>query len=115
MRDLDKKYLFYAMEGAEMCFQHVLLNALDLADDGKEVKIIFEGASVKLPPVLSGKNPLYKKALEKGIIAGVCKACAISLGVIEDIEKLELPLLDDMSGHAGMKHFINDGFNVVVF
>ena len=112
---MEKKYLFYAMEGEVMCFQHVLLNAMDLKSDGYEVKIIFEGASVKLPPALDGKNPLYKKALDEGIIAGVCKACAQTLGVLEDIEKLELPLLSDMSGHAGMKPFIKEGYEVVVF
>jgi hypothetical protein len=111
---VEKKYLFYAMEGAEMCFQHVLLNALDLKANGYEVKIVFEGASVKLPPILAEKNPLYKKALEEGIIAGVCKACAHTLGVLEEIEKLELPLLSDMSGHAGMKPFIEEGYKVVV-
>ena len=47
------KILFYAMTGEKMCFQHILLNALDLADGGAEVQIIFEGASVKLPPVLA--------------------------------------------------------------
>ena len=44
-----KEILFYAMTGEKMCFQHVLMNALDLHKDGFEVKIIFEGASVKLP------------------------------------------------------------------
>ena len=47
-----KKVLFYAMQGEKMCFQHILLNALDLSEAGLEVKIIFEGASVKLPSVL---------------------------------------------------------------
>ena len=47
-----KKILFYAMTGEKMCFQHVLMNALDLHNSGYEVKIIFEGASVKLPSVL---------------------------------------------------------------
>ncbi len=112
---MEEKYLFYAMEGAEMCFQHVLLNALDLKADGYEVQIVFEGASVKLPPLLAEKNPLYKKALEQGIITGVCKACAKSLGVLEEIEKLELPLLADMSGHAGIKPFVKEGYEVIVF
>ena len=35
-----KKILFYGMSGEKMCFQHVLLNALDLHEAGGEVKII---------------------------------------------------------------------------
>ncbi|NLY08766.1 MAG: hypothetical protein GXZ11_02520 [Tissierellia bacterium] len=112
---MDKKYLLYAMQGEKMCFQHVLLNALDLEADGYEVKVVFEGASVKLPPMLAQDNPLYKKALEKGIIAGVCKACANSMGVLDEIIKLNLPLLDDMHGHAGVKPFVKNGYEVLVF
>jgi hypothetical protein len=50
-----KKVLFYAMTGEKSCFQHVLMNAIDLAADGMDVKIIFEGASVKLPSLLARK------------------------------------------------------------
>ena len=63
------KILFYAMTGEKMCFQHILLNALDLAAAGAEVQIIFEGASVKLPPVLAQEsNKHYLRALEAGLL-----------------------------------------------
>lgn len=111
---MERKYLFYAMKGEEMCFMHVLLNALDLEGEGYEVKIVFEAESVKLPGKLSkAENPLYKKALEKGLIAGVCKACAQGMGVLSEVEELELPILDDMMDHAGMKPFIKEGYEVI--
>ena len=53
-----KKYLFYGMTGEKMCFQHILMNAVDLSEKGYEVKIIFEGASVKLVPVFEEKKHL---------------------------------------------------------
>lgn len=110
------KYLFYAMQGQKMCFMHVLLNALDLKHAGNEVKIIFEGEAVKLPPVLATEsNPHYTKAVEANLIAGVCLACAQTLGVKADIEKLNLPFLSDMSGHAGMRPYTEDGYEVIVF
>ena len=110
------KYLFYAMRGEKMCFVHVLLNALDLAQAGNEVKIIFEGESVKLPPLLNQEeNPHYLKALEQGLIAGVCKACSVMLGVNDEITKLNLPLLADMSGHAGMRPYMEEHYEVIVF
>lgn len=111
-----KKYLFYAMQGEKMCFMHVLLNAMDLHEAGHEAKVIFEGASVKLPPIFEEEGvPLYLKAKELGIIAGVCEACAKTLGSYEAVKELGLPMLNDMKGHAGMKPYIDDGFEVVVF
>lgn len=71
------KVLFYGMTGEKMCFQHILLNALDIHSSGGEVRIIFEGASVKLVSQFEEeKNPLYKKAKDAGLIAGVCMACS---------------------------------------
>ncbi len=109
-----EKVLFYGMTGEKMCFQHILLNALDLHSSGKDVKIIFEGASVKLVPVFEEeKNMLYKKAKDAGIIAGVCLACSKVLGVYDKNKDFGLAMLDDMSGHAGMKNYINQGYEVI--
>lgn len=109
-----KKILFYGMTGEKMCFQHILMNALDLHSDGAEVKIIFEGASVKLVAQFEEEsNPLYKKAKEAGIIAGICLACSKVLNVYEDNLKSGLPMLEDMNGHAGMKSYLNEGYEVI--
>lgn len=109
-----KKFLFYGMTGDKMCFLHILMNALDLTAAGMEVKLIFEGASVKLVPLLEEeKNPLYLKAKEGGLIAGICLACAKAMGVYEQSLESGLPFLSDMMGHAGMKPYINEGFEVI--
>ena len=108
------KILFYGMTGEKMCFQHILLNALDLFSSGTEVKIIFEGASVKLAPLFEEEmNPLYKKAKEAGIIAGVCLTCSKALEVYDQNKNTGLTMLSDMSGHAGMKGYINDGYKII--
>lgn len=109
-----RKILYYGMSGEKMCFQHVLLNALDLHEAGEVVKIIFEGASVKLVPQFEKENnPLYNKAKKAGIIAGICLACSKVLEVYDDNLKTELPMLDDMNGHAGMKKYLKDGYEVI--
>lgn len=109
-----EKILFYGMTGEKMCFQHVLMNALDLYADGKNVQIIFEGASVKLVPVFEQEqNALYAKAKSSGLIAGVCLACSKVLGVYDEVLKSGLSLLDDMNGHAGMKRYVNMGYSVI--
>lgn len=108
------KVLFYGMTGEKMGFLHILLNALDLSAAGKEVKIIFEGASVKLVPVFEEENnALYKKVKDAGLIAGICLACSKGMGVYEQNKATGLPMLDDMSGHAGMKTYFSNGYQVV--
>lgn len=111
-----KKILFYAMDGEKMCFLHVLMNALDLHKEGMEVAVIFEGASVKLPPILEEeKNKLYLQAKEEGLLAGICLACSSVLGVLEENKKTGLPLLNDMMGHAGIKPYLLEGYEVISF
>ncbi len=109
------KILYYGMTGEKACFQHILLNALDLAADGREVKIIFEGASVRLVPVFEEENhPLYKKAKDLGLIAGVCLACSKALGVYEQSRRAGLAMLADMNGHAGMKGYLDEGYHRII-
>ncbi len=108
------KYLFYGMTGNKMCFNHILLNALDFADNGIEAKIIFEGESVKLVSLFEEeKNTLYLKAKERGLIAGICLACSKVMGVFEKNNNYGLAMLGDMSGHAGMKRFTTEGYQVI--
>ncbi|HHU13527.1 MAG TPA: hypothetical protein GXZ64_09930 [Clostridiaceae bacterium] len=115
MDNEKKAVLFYVMQGEMMCVQHVFLNALDLFAKGHAVSIIFEGQSVKLPPQIDGKNALYDRCKREGLIAGVCKACSAQLGSLEANEQLGLTILDDMNGHAGMRRYLEDGYEVVLF
>lgn len=112
-------YCLYAFNGELMCFVHVLLNALDMAEKGKKVAIVFEGSAVKLVQELEDeKNPfhvLYMKAKSKGLIDGVCKACSAKLGVLDSVEASGLPLLDDMMGHPSMASYIEKGYTIITF
>jgi hypothetical protein len=109
-----KKVLLYGMTGEKMCFMHVLLNALDLHASGHEARVVFEGASVKLPAALAKEgNPVYLKASQAGLLAGICLACSKTLGVYEENLALGLPMLSDMSGHAGIKPFLEAGYEVI--
>jgi len=114
-----KKFALFVFNGDAMCFIHVLLNALDMHEKGQEAKIILEGASVKLIPDLyrtgSLLNPLWNKALEAGLVAGVCYACAGKLGTLEAAKEQGLVLLGDMSGHPAMLPFRNEGYEIITF
>ncbi|MGM0410551.1 MAG: cytoplasmic protein [Bacillota bacterium] len=108
------KFAFFAFRGDLMCFQHVLLNALDLDQKGNEVKIIFEGESVTLIEKLEkSTNKHYVAAKEKGLIDCACKACSASLGVLEFNESTDIPLKGDMSGHPSMESYIKNGYEII--
>ncbi len=107
-------YLFYGMTGDKLSFQHVLMNALALSERGNTVKIIFEGPSVRLVPLfIMEKNPLYLEALERGLIAGICQGCSRAHGVAHRLKDIAVPLLKDMSGHAGLAPYLEEGYTVI--
>ena len=112
-------YCLYAFNGELMCFVHVLLNALDMNEKGKQPLVVIEGAAVKLVGELEKEScPFhgpYKKAKAAGLIDGVCKACSAKLGVMEEVKASGLPLLDDMSGHPSMAAYIEKGYTIITF
>lgn len=113
---MTKKYLIYTMEGEKMCFLHALMNAKQLKAKGHEIKLVMEGASCKLIPVLEEeKNPLYLGLKEDKTIAGVCLACSKVLGVYEANLASGIPMLSDMMGHAGIAPYAEEGYETLIF
>ena len=114
-----KKFALFVFNGDPMCFIHVLLNALDMQDKGHEAKIIIEGSSVKLIPDLVKPdfplNGLWKKCIDAGLVAGVCKACSAKLGTLDAAKEQKLTLLDSMSGHPGIAAYRDEGYEVITF
>ena len=107
-----KKVVLFVFNGDPMCFIHVLLNAIDM-------KIVIEGAAVKLIPELAKKenpqNKLWEKVKAAELVAGVCKACSHKLGTLKDAESQKLELLNDMSGHPSIAKYMDDGYEVITF
>lgn len=114
-----EKFALFVFNGDPMCFIHVLLNALDMKSKGHMAVIILEGASVKLIPELVKAthplNRLWQKALDQGLVEGVCKACSNNLGVLESAKENGLKLLDSMSGHPSMADYKGNQFTIITF
>ena len=114
-----KKMALFVFNGDPMCFIHVLLNALDMNDKGYQTKVIVEGAAAKLIPALSkGDNPMHAlwiKAINAGLVAGVCKACAGKMETLDAVEAAGLPLLADIAGHPAMSKYRDDGYEIISF
>jgi hypothetical protein len=113
------KVVLVPFNGEEMCFIHVLLNALDMDAKGMQARIVVEGSATGLVPRLRQEdNPLhalYGRCKDKGFFAGVCKACATKTGGLEAAKEEGLPLLDEMNGHPSMGGWIEDGWTVITF
>jgi hypothetical protein len=115
-----RKFALYAFNGDPMCFVHVLLNGIDLAEKGNEVKIVMEGNATALVPELmkDGDTPshaLYKKAKQQGLIAEACRACSHKMGVLQEVEKQQIALRSEMSGHPSFSLDLEDGWEVLTF
>lgn len=113
------KTVFFAFRGDPMCFIHVLLNAIDMAEKGMEGKIVIEGEAVKLIPEMAIPghflNQLYNKVLEKNLLIGACRACSTKLGVAAAIEENGVALIGDMSGHPAISDYIVQGYTILTF
>jgi len=98
-----------------------VVNALEFAkelqDHKDAVKIVFDGAGTTWVPELADKDhdahPLFKAV--EGSIHGACKFCSKAFGVINDVRKTGVDLLDDYDDHPSLRNFINDGYQVVTF
>jgi len=114
-----KKAALFVFNGDPMCFIHVLLNGLDLAENGYAVSIVIEGAATQLVPKLEESgNPqhrLWADVKAKGLVAGICLACATKTGVVDACRAQGLKLLDDMSGHPAMATYLNQGYEPITF
>ncbi|MHA1681799.1 MAG: DsrE family protein [Promethearchaeota archaeon] len=116
-----KKIALFAFNGDPMCFVHVLLNALDMKEQGYDVKVVIEGSATKLVKVYAEekeKNPFYKLYVnlkERGLIDAVCKACATKMGAKEAAEAEGLPLSSTINGHPAMSTYIQKGYQIITF
>jgi hypothetical protein len=116
---MERKAVLFAFNGEPMCFVHVLLNAQDMADRGWEAAVVIEGSATKLVAELDDPDrpygPLYQRVRERGLIAGVCKACAAKTGSLAAVEEQGLPLLADMAGHPSVAAWRELGYEVITF
>ena len=108
-----------AFNGEQMCFVHVLLNALDMKNKGFDVRVVIEGSATKLiPDLIKMSNPfnsLYNQVKEQGLIFAVCKACSSKMNVLEAVMAEGLPIADEMSGHHSLANYLKEGYQIITY
>ena len=116
---MKEKIALVLMAGTDMpCrMTHALLWALDVAARGDEAKIVLEGKAphwlLALPDPAHGRHRLYQTVKEKGLIDGVCKACAVQAQAVEAAAEEGLRLVYDASGHVSLVPYMEKGYQIV--
>ena len=112
-----KRIAIFAFSGDMTAFAHALLNSVELLDRGFDVRLIIEGGDTGLLTKLerdeSNWGGLFRRALEAGVIFGVCRACAAKTGGLASAERIGLPVLDEMSGHPSFATQLEEGFDII--
>lgn len=116
---MTRKVAFFAFNGDQMCFVHVLLNTLDMKDRGYDVKLVIEGSATGLIPRFSDPDELfralYSRVLSEGLIDSACKACCSKMGTLDSAHEQGIPLSFEMSGHPAIARYIEDGYEIITF
>lgn len=114
-----RRVAIVAFNGDPEFFAHVLLNALDMTGKGYEVKVVVEGGATRALIELSAEGhpyaDLYRQVREKGLIDGVCGACAAKTGALEAVAAQGLPLRGEMKGHPSIAMYMEQGYDVMTF
>jgi hypothetical protein len=96
---------------------NAFITALEAQDAGDEVRVIFDGAGTTWLKVLADPDHKYHRLLEqvRGSVTGACLYCARAYGVVEDVERAGVPLLDEYKAHPSIRGLVADGFQVLTF
>ena len=96
---------------------NAFITALEAQDAGDETRVIFDGAGTTWVRELADPEHKYNRLLEKvrPSLAGACLYCARAYGVVDDVERAGIPLLDEYRAHPSIRALLADGFQVVTF
>lgn len=89
----------------------------ELKDNGEEVRLIFDGGGTRWAAKLNDKDhdiyPLLKAVENK--IDGACRFCSKAFGVINDVQKAGITLLNDYDEHPSLRSYLADGYQLITF
>ena len=116
---MGRKVALFAFNGETMCFVHVLINAIDMAERGYDVKLIIEGSACKQVKELSDPDKpfsnLYRKVVDMGLLDCVCKACSNKMESYESAVSQDLNLCGELGGHPSVARYMEDGYEILTF
>ena len=114
---MNRKVAIFAFRGEATCFVHALLNVLDLSEKGYDACLVIEGsATTQIGELAESRNQLaslYAKVRERGLIRGVCRACASKMGTLEAAKAQKLRICEELSGHPSFEKYLAQGYEII--
>lgn len=110
--------IYSKLEGSgQSAVYRALMFADELQRHGDDVVIVFDGggssAAAAIADPKHALHALFLRVRER--LRGVCRHCAKSYGVLDAVEAVGLPLLDDDRGHASLRDLLLEGRQIVTF
>jgi hypothetical protein len=124
---MSRKLLFICFSDDSCRLTHALWWANEVAQAGHTVQVLFEGLGTRAltwldTPEAGPFTQAFREAQRRGVIAGACSAAAAGCAGEEGCRKPSecaaaenVPLRQELGGHAGIAAFVNQGFELVVF
>lgn len=96
---------------------NALTSANEFKEAGDETTIVFDGAGTKWVAGLSNPDHRLHDAFEsvKDTVAGACSYCAGAFGVKEEVEKSDVPLLEEYAEHTSLQRLVSQGYQMITF
>ena len=97
---------------------HSLVYALELKENGHQVKLIFDGGGTGWVPELNKEDhvlhPLFLEVRDAGLIAASCDFCIGAFGVDKQkVQEAHVPIVAEYMGHPSVAKLINEGYQVI--
>lgn len=94
-----------------------LMAVQELKDAGDDVACVFDAEGVEALAAVSREDHPMHKLLEsiREVVAGACGVCARSHGVEAEVKGAGFAMLGDHKGHASLRKFLTEGYQVVTF
>lgn len=91
--------------------------AQEFVEAGDEVAIVYDGTGVETLAAYTDDEHQLHKMYEglKSHIDGACGFCAKSHGVKDTLEAAGIAMLSDHKGHASVRKYVADGYQLLIF
>ena len=95
---------------------NALQAAKEFADEGDDVRLIFDGAGTQWVPELSDpehpSNALFESLTD---IVAVCDYCADAFHVGDEIDESAVERVAEFNRHPSLRQLVADGYEVITF
>jgi hypothetical protein len=108
--------IYSRLEGSgNSAVYRALMFAQELQRAGDDAVVLFDGGGSVTAAELADPAHRMHSLFKSITVAGVCRYCAKSYGVLDAVEAAQLPFLGDDRGHASLRLLLEQGRQIITF